>query len=442
MLPIIVYTAYQSPRLQYVLDYILHERLGLTYRLVHETQALAGLPFYISYGESVAGGISLPDSGLLREKDIRQQNIHTGIWQNLPVFFYKEDTDYTLPFDLFSAVFFLISRYEEYDNWIPDQHGRYPATESILFRNGWLERPLVDEWLTAFTRLLCLAQVPVSAGQFAFIPTYDIDIAYSHRYKGIIRSSAALIREGLQGKWLAAQDRIETLTGRKADPYDSFSRIEKMHTQYSLTPHYFILVSLHTTAFDKNNHPLHPAMRQLVRQLDREGITGMHPSYFSANPAVFKAEKDMLEAITGHPVQHSRQHYIRMKLPDTMRQLISHAIMQDYSMGYGTHLGFRAGTGMPFRWYDLAAETVSPLTIHPFCFMDTTARFEARLDPEAAYTRMLAMRQVLQQNHSRMITVFHNFSLGTDAGWKGWPEMYARFLHTTSANDETAASQD
>jgi hypothetical protein len=101
-------------------------------------------------------------------------------------------------------------------------------------------------------------------------------------------------------------------------------------------------------------------------------------------------------------------------------------------MGYGTHLGFRAGTGSSFLWYDPERDEQTNLRLFPFCFMDTTAHYEAGLTTQQAFERLEAMSKVLEQTGSKLITVFHNFSLGTDYEWRGWRQAYELFLHSMS----------
>jgi hypothetical protein len=100
-------------------------------------------------------------------------------------------------------------------------------------------------------------------------------------------------------------------------------------------------------------------------------------------------------------------------------------------MGYGSRSGFRAGTGRSFLWYDLTTESTTPLRVHPFCFMDSTAHFEEGLSPDEAFTKLDQMRARLMLTHSSLVTVFHNFSLGSDKGWDGWAERYEQFLKGT-----------
>ena len=53
----------------------------------------------------------------------------------------------TFPFDIFGASFFMLSRYEEYLPHIKDEYGRFEAKESLAFKYGFLEIPIVDKWV-------------------------------------------------------------------------------------------------------------------------------------------------------------------------------------------------------------------------------------------------------------------------------------------------------
>ena len=224
-------------------------------------------------------------------------------------------------------------------------------------------------------------------------------------------------------------ERISVNGGKKKDPFDSFDWLRELHKKTGHTPLYFILASLQTTDFDKNIKPTKPKMRQLIQRLSSEGIVGMHPSYYSDKfPAYWKKEKNLLEQITDKSITRSRQHYIKTLLPDTYERLLINGIRDDYSMGYGTKLGFRAGTGATFHFYNLAEERATDLRIHPFSFMDTTAFFEENLNAPEAFELLQNMKETLQTCNSQLITVFHNFSLGSSEEWKGWNEAYEKFL--------------
>jgi hypothetical protein len=411
------------------LDWIFKTRLGVFYTLTHNIIDINAGTFCIAYGSCIEGTISIPSSGLLQQASIQQHEIKIGEWKDSTTLYAIEDTNYTIPFDIFSAIFFLISRYEEYYHFTADKHGRYPATDSILYKNKVLDRPIIDEWIHQLRIAIMQKGVVVAVPQFSFLPTYDIDIAWSYKHKGLKRSIGGFLKDILRGRIGSAVNRLTSMSGIDKDPYYSFESIAALHKKHNYTPIYFVLAALQTGEYDKNISPLNPAMKQLIQQFSHEGILGVHPSYnMNTNPQLLNVEKSILEKIGGITITQSRQHYIRLWFPNTYRQLIAGGINDDYSMSYGTHLGFRAGTGSTFRWYDLEKEETTNLYVHPFCFMDSTAHYELNLTAEEAFKKLEKMSAILKNTNSRLVSVFHNFSLGTDIEWKGWTEAYAVFL--------------
>ncbi len=426
---IVVYSAENSIRLKFVLDWLLKERLHINYTITSSERDTENLPFFISYGKALPNSFSIPDEHILWRRGADQLEPKTGTWKDIPTLFAVPGNEYTIPFDLLSALFFLLSRYEEYYSYNPDKHGRYPAVNSILYKKGWLTRPLADEWVSAFRKQVQAASgIHIGATPFVFLPTYDIDMAYSHIYKGVGRIVGAYVRALVKGDVKQISERTQVLKKKQKDPYDSFRWLRQLHKEYDCKPLYFVLSSFKTTAFDKNIHPEHPAMVRVIKNLVRESTIGVHPSYFSERGGALGKEKKVLEQVSGRSINISRQHYIKLKMPQTYRLLLENSIAEDYSMGYGSHLGFRAGTGNSFLWYDVEKDAITPLRIFPFCFMDTTAHYEAKLSATEAFEKLEAMSKKLHNTGSTMITVFHNFSLGTSVEWRGWRQAYEHFM--------------
>lgn len=426
---IVVYSPFISTRLRYVVEWLFKERLQLNYTIVHTLAEAQAATCVVAYGIPMPDAVSIPAVGLLSTTGIGTQQPAIGEWQRIPTLYADDADGYTLPFDLFSALFFLLTRYEEYEVYVPDKHGRYPATNSILYQQGWLLRPIADEWVHALRIALqeqYNSSLPTST--FVFLPTYDIDMAYAHLHKGVRRIIGALLRALLRADMRQLSHKAKVLQKKEKDPYDSFRWLRQLHKEYGLTPLYFVLSAGRTTTFDKNIHPKHPAMVRVIKNLSKDGNIGIHPSYYAEKGDTLRQEKMMLEQVAGKRTSLSRQHYIRAVVPETYHQLLHNHITQDYSMGYGTHLGFRAGTGSSFLWYDLENDVVTQLRIFPFCFMDTTAHYEAKLTATEALERLQAMTRILQQTGSTLITIFHNFSLGTDHEWNGWRNIYEQFI--------------
>lgn len=436
MRPLItIYSEKDSPRLRYVLQWLFTEQLGLSWLLTHDLQHALNAGHPVFYGVE-KGGINIHATTLLWENGIDIHDYQENNWNHLYTLYYNEASRNQIPFDIFSGIFFLLSRYEEYLPFTPDKHSRYPHTASILSKDNVLERPALDEWVKWFGRLLTdqWPSLKPKTSTFHFQPSYDIDIAWSYKNKGFVRWAGAASRELAAGKFNALANRCKVSLGMAEDPYNAFGAMNTLHEKYDLKPYYFILSAIKTTDFDKNIPLSHPGMKKLMQQAFSDGELGIHPSFYTLkNDVLFLAEKELLAKTAGRNITSSRQHYIRLFFPDTYRMLISGGILADYSMGYSTSLGFRAGTSHSFLWYDLKNEEETSLRVYPFCFMDTTAHYDLGLGVAEAFNRLEAMKNKLEQTGGVLTTVFHNFSLGTDKEWKGWMNAYEHFIRGTKA---------
>ena len=94
---------------------------------------------------------------------------------------------------------------------------------------------------------------------------------------------------------------------------------------------------------------------EIVRELSDEGFDiGLHGSYHSAFSAeVLAAERAVLERATGSPVTSTRQHYLHWDARFTPRAQNTAGLRTDSTLGFNRNVGFRAGTSLPFRLFDL-----------------------------------------------------------------------------------------
>jgi len=366
----------------------------------------------------------------LYEKGLRTVKPSLEPCGGLPVLFSVPAGD--LPFDILSAAFYLVSRYEEYLPHRSDAYGRYDHRDSLAWTGGFLDRPLVDIWAAtlrdALQRRFPSANFPRRS--FRFQPTYDIDIAWAHRHRSLLRTISGAAASLIKGRPADAFDRAATLLGIRADPYDAYAWLDGMHETHPSDPLYFFLVAGSMSRYDRNISPGHPGMRSLIAEHARRYRVGLHPSWASGDDAgLLSREAALLSELTDdRPVRHSRQHYLRFKLPETYRALIRIGITDDHSMGYGAVNGFRASTCTPFRWYDLGEERTTGIVVHPFCFMDATAHHELGMVPEKSLSSMLGYMEEVVAVGGVMETIFHNSMLGTHPMYRGWREAYATFV--------------
>jgi hypothetical protein len=430
----LVYTPTITPRIEYVFRYI-GEILGLQIVITdskNEYKSTDTVKINYSDQQIQEKEYQIIPCGLLMERGIRRIGITIHHAQHFPIFF---KTSGTLSFDLPAAVFYLISRYEEYLPYQPDLYGRYPHEDSLASKENFLQRPLVDDWMNEWSNQLKIffPTVPIKHPSFRFIPTYDIDIAWCYLHKGWIRNLGGAIKN-----FNSLPARIRVLTGIGKDPYDCYNSLQQLHEAYEQTALYFFLVAKKKSSLDKNTNPDNTTFRQLIQKTSKHAIVGLHPSGYShTDQSIVNNEKDIIQKIISQPVIHSRQHYLKFSLPITYNGLIEAGIEHDYSMGYGTINGFRASTSRPYLWYNLATETVTNLRIHPFAWMDANAYYESKFSPEEALNELTQLYESVQKNGGDFITVSHNHLLGENSEWKNWPKLYAEFVKQITAKNQS-----
>lgn len=361
-------------------------------------------------------------NSLLFDEIIIKQEINCFDVSGHKAFFRTHDSDF--PFDIFAASFYLITRYEEYLPHEKDSYGRYAHENSLAFNEGFLNLPLINIWVKYFAEKLKekFSMFDPGYSKFNFVLTYDIDIAYSYKYKGLLRNIGGFLRS-------PSVERIKVLAGIQNDPFDTYDWLDRFHQQNNLKPLYFFLVANKNGQYDKNILPHKDVMWKSVKQHAKKYAVGLHPSWQSGeSTSLLKKEKQQLEAMSEVAITRSRQHYIRFKLPEGYNQLIEAGITDDHSMGYGSINGFRASVASSFYWYNLEKEEQTSLRIHPFCFMDANAYYEQKQTTGQTYNELMHFLSVCKEVNGTFITIWHNNFLGTAKEFNGWRTLYERFI--------------
>jgi hypothetical protein len=426
-----LFSTHITPRLQYIVDFISKELFDEPIRITSDKEEFirAGGP-RINYSDKVIAetDLFLQPHPLLFQSGIAVQEIECFELNFHPAFFM---TGGDFSFDVLAASFYLISRYEEYLPHATDEYGRYAHGGSLAYREGFLDLPLVNIWLRELKTALARKYpgLVFRYSSFKFIPTYDIDSAFSYLHKGWKRNLGGSLKAIATGQWAAVKDRISVLQGRRPDPFDAYEWLDSLHLYCRMRPYYFFLVAARRKGVDRNISPSVVALQELIRYHAAGYRVGIHPSWQSGDSDVLlKAEVDWLENMTGRAVTRSRQHYIRFSLPGTYRRLVEQGIEQDFSMGYGGINGFRASVASSFYWYDLEKEEATRLRIFPFCFMDANAFYEQGYTPTQAMTELLHYYHLVRRVNGLMVTIWHNSFLGSDPQFAGWREVYEVFL--------------
>ena len=419
-------------RVMYIFDLVLKQLLGLEFDTtvdVEQFKAYEGPKLH--YGTQCLGDEPFVKAvDLLFERHIREQTFRTSEFEGTMVPYTVYGQGNLMPFDVFAASFFLVARYEEYLSQVHDQYGRFRAESTWMFENGMMQKPLVNIWAKSLGDKLksVYPDLPLRQAKFTFVPTYDIDAAWAYKHKGLYRTAGGFLKDLLAGDRERIKERHQVLRGKKVDPFDSFEFQFALQKQFKLKPIYFILCGDYDTN-DKNISIRKPAFQALIKRLGDYADVGIHPSFSSyLDTNKLRKEIDSLSEVLHRPLTKSRQHFLRMNLPRSYQKLIELDISDDYTMGFASQAGFRAGIADTFLFYDLENDMVTNLRVHPFALMDGTMRDYLNLGVDESLAVAKTLVDEVKAVGGTFIYLTHNETLGGEQRWQGWPEMYLKLL--------------
>jgi Family of unknown function (DUF7033) len=427
---LLIYTTEKTERVIYTFDFIFKDILQIDFSLTDNKEAFQGeYGPKISYtNEPVDKELFFCAESLLFERGIRSFDVKTTSYNNSIGLFPVETG--AMPFDLFAGAFYLLSRYEEYLPFAPDEHNRFPPGKSIAVRNGFIGHPVIDEWAMMLKEVLKQKFPNLKCGQrkFNFIPTYDIDIAWAYLNKGLIRTIGGYFKAIFQLNFKDIGYRTAVLLKMRRDPYFTFNFMKRLQKKFGFKPIYFFLVGQFDT-YDKNISPQVPKFQKLIKDIADYADIGVHPSYAS-NSDRFKlqAEKETLYEVSNWPITKSRQHYLMMQLPETYQRLMEVDVKDDYTMGYTQYAGFRSGTCTPHLFYNLKLDSRTQLTVHPFGFMDSVFQYYLKLRPEQVLAETKKIIDRVKKVDGTLYILWHNSSFSETFEWKGWRAPYVEIL--------------
>jgi hypothetical protein len=427
-----IFSPYNAPRLQYVFRTIFTHWLKVPVT-IHTDEAgflATGDKFKLYYTPNAPGETDIPwiyNTGFLEESDFRKCKVNVrGEGRDVKLFPGKGD----LGFDLPSAVFYCLSRYEEYNDITRDEHGRFPAKKSLAYQLGFLQYPMVDIWRQQLCEYLagCWGKNIFEKPLFSCIATVDVDNATAFAHKGFIRSLGGIIRAVFSFDKVMLH-RIKTLFNPQNDPYKTYRKQWDISGLHGVRYIHFVLCAT-LSPHDRSLDPDNAAFRHILQSMYQNAEVGWHPSYSAfGNDQALEKEKSVLENIIGSSINISRQHYIRLRMPDTYRSLIQMGITEDFSMGYPENDGFRASASLPFYFFDVENNKETGLLIHTFPFLDTYYSEKKKYSAEKALKEMKVYVDRIKAAGGELVLVWHNRTFSEfEKQWKGWTDVFEKLL--------------
>ena len=428
---LLVYTHKITHRNKYIFNLLFKDILGIDFKLTpdrEEFKLYEGAK--LSYTNSPIGDeLFFVSRNLLFETGITEQNISVLEFNNNKVFFATGKAS-VFPFDIFAASFYLVSRYEEYLPHIRDEHDRFDAKDSLAFMNGFLQKPMINIW-TGWMKKILIQKFPelvFPEKKYEFISTIDIDNAYAYREKGLARTVGGYLKSLSTFNIPELAERTQVLLGNEKDPYDTYDFQLDILKKFKFKSIYFFLLGDYGVN-DKNLPIESKKFQSLIKMLGDYADIGIHPSYGSnKSKEQLKKEVSRLSKVLHRDITKSRQHFLKLTLPETYRNLIDLDIIDDYTMGFATQVGFRASICSTFNFYDLDNEVETKLRIHPFVIMEGTLKYHLNVHPEDALQKIKPLIDEVRAVNGVFISLWHNDTINNQNIWQGWQKAYEEMV--------------
>jgi len=278
--------------------------------------------------------------------------------------------------DMFSASFFMLTRWEEYVNKNRDEHNRFPATQSLAFKQGFLDRPVVNEYVEQLKSMLLELDdsLKFKEQKYELVLTHDVDELYlwkSWRQLFRVILGDVVKRKSLTLALGRVKEYILIQRGKIKDPYDTFDWLMDKSEATGVKSRFYFM-SGGVTIYDNRYKIDEPKALELIKKIkDRGHVIGIHPSYNAYNDKIqFKKELDLLEVTVGQKIVEGREHYLRFEVPTTWQVWEDNGMKIDSTCGYADYEGFRCGTGDAFSVFNILSREKLKLKERPLIYMD------------------------------------------------------------------------
>ena len=335
-------------------------------------------------------------------------------------------------YEILGLTYWMLSRQEEVGRTDLDAHGRFPATSSHAFKHGYLERPIVDEWLQILGQVITRTWPGLQLKQHSFSMKVSHDVDAPSRYgfasaKGLLRSMAGdvLKRRDIQSALRAPWIRLNTRDAlHPADSFNTFEWIMDLSDRHGLTSAFYFICG-RSSHMDAAYEPEHPAIRALMRRMHERGHEiGLHPSYGSyQKPEIIATEAQRLRRVAAEEgITQSewggRMHFLRWEQPTTLRAWADAGMNYDSTLSYADLPGFRCGTCFEYPAFDPVQSEILNVRVRPLIAMECTVmapRYMGLGTGEAAYAKFSQLKDACRAVNGCFTLLWHNSQFEKEA---------------------------
>jgi hypothetical protein len=302
-----------------------------------------------------------------------------------------------------------LSRFEELQSNERDLHGRFLAAQSLALKHNFLQRPIVDEYGLALQQVI----QSLLPGWRPLERKLRVNLSHDIDETGFPRSISNSLGHTLKRKqpFATLRDLLGPAFGLRPSLLQAVFRITELSKHHGMASALYWKNSPKSewdSGYDLSVKPVH----EVVCRLKNEGMElGVHPSYYTFNdPHRLGDEVEHICEVLGERRVGGRQHFLRWH-PRTWRDWETCGLAYDSTVGFSDHIGFRAGTCVPYRPWSLELNREIDLLEIPLLAMDVTLAYYMRLAPEESVALLLQCAERCKIAGGVFTLLWHNRSL-------------------------------
>lgn len=326
--------------------------------------------------------------------------------------------------DIFASAFFMLSRWEEAVCDKKDVHNRFSAKESLAYKEGFFNRPVVNEYVEIIWNMLKHLGYDGQrkAREFKIEVSHDVDAPFKYVFMSFPKALKMFAGDIIKRKDpVSAFKNISNYFAVKRgnigkDPFNTFDFIMNISERYGLKSIFFFISDKGNGKYDGlyeiNDEKIVALMKKINKRGHRIGLHGSYDSYSSDKIGVEfnKLRKVCKESDINQEINSSRQHFLRWKTPETFQYLENAGVKYDSTLTYAEVPGFRTGSCYEFPVFNVKTRKQLRLIERPLVVMEASllANKYMNLSISKAKEKALELKKECVKYDGTFSVLWHN----------------------------------
>ena len=298
--------------------------------------------------------------------------------------------------DYISSIFYLVNGFQEYNHPSKqaDKYGRFEYKHSLQAKFNVVQTDIVKKYIE-----YVLAEIDpnlrLPQERSRIFVSHDIDSVYgSLKYDGLWALKSGNILKMMK---------VILQTASMNPPWFNVDKVANLESEYDIKACYYWIVKNGRDAYGAKNGDYSFENSKIQKQLNRVkelgNQIGLHKSTMNTS---FGEELQVLPE-----AKSNRFHFLKIKNPDSFKEMEACHIQSDSSIGFPYTMGFKNSFGMPYYPYDLTQKKGHRVLEIPLHIMDGMFDVIDNESSEKAYQRIVDFIEA-NQNDAIISILWHN----------------------------------